>query len=113
MRTFVQDFRYAVRLLIRNPGFAFVSIVTLALGIGVTTSMFSVVHAVLLRPLPYADPDRLVIVRAQAADGTFRPLLSGAEIQDLRARSDIFSSVGGLVAVGGSLTSLDGVTRGD
>jgi len=60
--TFVQDIRYACRNLRRNPGFAAVAIATLALGIGGLTAMFSAFDSILIRPLPYADPDRLVMV---------------------------------------------------
>ncbi|MCH7716704.1 MAG: ABC transporter permease [Gemmatimonadetes bacterium] len=62
MSTFVQDIRFAVRTFIRNPSFTLVVVITMALGIGASTTIFSVVNGVLLRPLPYPDSDRLVVV---------------------------------------------------
>ena len=60
MTTFTRNLKFAVRLLRKSPGFAFVAVMIMALGIGANTAIFSVVHAVLLEPLPFPDADRLV-----------------------------------------------------
>ena len=90
-----QDLRYALRALTRKPGFAVVAILTLALGIGANTATFSVLNAVVLQPIPYEDPDRLVLVwGTDQTEGQFRSQVSFTDIADLSQQIDAFESVG-------------------
>src|SRR5262245_23888731 len=81
MGTFLQDLRYALYTLARTPAFPLAAIVTLAIGIGATTAIFSTVNAVLLKPLPYPNPDNLYSLRTTLTDGRVTTgLLSAVEI---------------------------------
>src|SRR5271169_1515202 len=90
MRLF-QDLRYAFRLLTKSPAFTLIAILTLALGIGANTAIFSVVNGVLLRPLPFRDPSRLVLI----AEKSSFPVISTSfeNYQDWRDQSHSFESV--------------------
>lgn len=88
----LDDLRYALRQLRRSPGFAVVAVVTLALGIGANTTIFSVLRGILLRPLPYAEPDRSVMISSHL-NGKDNQWVSPAEFADYQAQSSLFSSV--------------------
>ena len=91
MGTLAQDLRYAVRMLVKRPGFTAVAVLTLALGIGANTAIFSVVNAVLLRPLPFAEPDRLVYAEgADLRDGSKGGAISPPDFLDYREQNHVF-----------------------
>lgn len=93
MNTMLNDFRYALRQLRRAPGFTLTAIVTLALGLGATAAVYSVIHSVLLSPLPYADPDRLVGVAFTPEHARPNAEQAGSTADFIREHNTMFSSV--------------------
>jgi putative ABC transport system permease protein len=89
-----QDTRYALRLLRANPGFAATATLTVAIGVGATTAIFSIVYGVMLRPLPYPEPSRLVALwTANARTGVGHGMLAVANYRDLREQNRVFEDV--------------------
>jgi predicted permease len=94
METLLQDIRYGLRMLRKSPGFTAVAVITLALGIGANTTIFSMVNSFLLRPLPVQDPGQIAALTQVQKDNTNIPIFSVAEYRDLRGQtSEIFSGL--------------------
>ena len=106
MGTLLQDVRYGLRMLVKKPAFTIVAVLTLALGVGANTAIFSIVNAVLLRSLPFSHPDRLVkIVANNKGVGAQDIGFSVPELDDLRTRAGVFDEV---TALQGGPTNLTG-----
>jgi putative ABC transport system permease protein len=103
-----EDARYAARRLARSPGFTLTAVLTLAFGIGATTAIFSIVEGVLLRPLPFADPDRLVVLgdRTEGSLWGGDPLVTGPEIPAYERGTHGFLSLGGYTQGGYELSGV-------
>src|SRR5258707_9442985 len=93
MQTLWQDLRYGFRVLLKNPGYTLIVVITLTLGIGANTAVFSVVNAVLLRPLPYPHADRMVYVwEGKKSDPNAEDSISPHNFTDLRNRNQSFEA---------------------
>src|SRR5258705_2029620 len=99
METLVRDIRFGIRSLLKRPGFTVVALIALALGIGASTAIFSVVNAVLIRPLPFAEPDRLVWMWGNIRNGGSRASVSPADFLDYRERNETFEEFAAALSI--------------
>jgi predicted permease len=101
MQSFWQDLRFGARMLIKTPGFTLVAILTLALGIGANTTIFSVINALLLKPIPFPDAERLVLVwQSQVNDPESRNIVSAPNYWDWQRQNDVFEQMAILDSAG-------------
>ncbi|MCA1585148.1 MAG: ABC transporter permease, partial [Acidobacteria bacterium] len=108
MQNFRQDIRYAIRNLLRAPGFATVTVLTLALGIGANTAIFSVVNGVILRPLGYSAPDQLMFITTRFPNMGFDQFwVSPPEYFEYREMNQSFSVVGAFATTETNLAASD------
>ena len=107
METIIKDIRYGFRSLVKRPGFTALAVITLALGIGASTAIFSVVDGVLLRPLPYPNAEQLVQLREVNQRGG-RIRFAEPNFLDIRARNH---TLDGVAQYGGSLTIVTGASE--
>ena len=107
MHSGLKDLRFGVRTLIKNPAFSAIAVLVIALGVGANTAIFSVVNAVLLQPLPFPDPDRLVVLSEQMPNTGERMSISFPSFLDWRTRARSFDGIAGYRAYAGTITGID------
>src|ERR1700677_324607 len=108
METLLQDIRYGIRMLAKNPGFTAIAVLTLALGIGANTAIFSVVNAELLRPLPFREPSQLVrVASANARVHTVSGSVSYPDFADWRSQNHVFQNMAAYVDSSFALTGIE------
>src|SRR5271154_7279547 len=98
MESLLQDLRYGLRMLRRSPGFTAVAVITLALGIGANTAMFSVINSVLLRSLPFPNPSRVMVVWKTMSNGSPNAFSTPAFLE-MRQQSDVLVHLGAFSSV--------------
>src|SRR5437016_1114561 len=112
METLFKDLRYGIRSLLKQPAFTLVAVITLALGIGGNSAMFSVVNAVLLRPLQYPESDRIVVLEGiNPPKGITQSNMSIPDFVDWQSQNQAFEQMAGFFAGGGALNSGDETER--
>src|SRR5258705_470567 len=112
MNTLFKDIRYGVRSLLKHPGFTAIVVVTLAVGIGASSAIFSVVNTVLLRPLPYAQAERIVAIQELDKDGK-RVQVTPANFLDWRAQNTVFDQLAAILTRPANLALADSAERID
>jgi predicted permease len=108
----LQDMRFGLRMLLKKPSFTLIAVFTIALGIGANTAIFSVVNAVVLRPLPYLNPERIVAIQEISKEGK-RIQVTPANFLDWRAQNTVFEHLAAIFTRGSNLVGVEGAERID
>src|SRR2546425_3758568 len=111
METLLRDIRYGVRSLLKRPGFTAIAIITLALGIGANSAIFSVVNAVLLRPLPYVEAERLIVPWGSKGEMQYQTIVSYPDFVDWQAQTQTLEYIAAYNSAGALLR--EGDTEGE